>query len=55
MTWISRIEWIGLTAGVLGILLVAPFASARSRPAHPYRYSIVDVPVSLAVGDCPNT
>lgn len=50
MTWISKMEWIGLAAGVLGMLLVAPFASARSRPAHPYRYSVVDVPVSLAVG-----
>ena len=25
-------------------------ASARSHPEHPYRYSVVDMPVSLAVG-----
>jgi hypothetical protein len=43
-------EQIGLAVGVLGILLFAPFASARSRAAHPYRYSVVDVPVSLGVG-----
>jgi hypothetical protein len=49
MTWIPKMEWIGLAAGVLGMALIAPFASA-SRAAHPYRYSIVDMPVSLAVG-----
>jgi hypothetical protein len=50
MNWTSRTKWIGVSAEVLGMLLVVPLASARSRPAHPYRYSIVDVPVSLAVG-----
>lgn len=50
MVWGSIMGWVGLAAGVLGVLLVAPFVSASSRPAHPYRYSIVDVPVSLAVG-----
>jgi hypothetical protein len=46
----TKDEWIGLAAGSLWIVLFAPFASARSRPAHPYRYSVVDVPVPLAVG-----
>ena len=32
------------------MLLFAPRSSAGSRPAHPYRYSVVDIPVSLAVG-----
>ncbi|MGB6974362.1 MAG: hypothetical protein WBD67_06740 [Terracidiphilus sp.] len=50
MACISRMEWIGFAVGVLGIILFAPFASAKSRSAHPYRYSVVDVPVSLAVG-----
>ena len=49
MTWITKMELIGLAVGVLGITLIAPFALA-SRPAHPYRYSIVDMPVSFAVG-----
>ena len=32
------------------VLLFAPTASAKGRPDHPYRYSVVDLPVSLAVG-----
>ncbi len=50
MSWIPRMEWVSLAAGVLGIGLFAPLALAKSRPAHPYRYSVVDVPVSLAAG-----
>jgi hypothetical protein len=35
---------------MLSTLFLAPGASAGSHPAHPYRYSVVDIPVSLAVG-----
>lgn len=35
---------------LLGVLLFAPFASAGGRPKHPYRYSVVDMPISLSEG-----
>lgn len=35
---------------MLSALLLAPFASAKSHKDHPYRYSVADIPVSLAVG-----
>jgi hypothetical protein len=41
---------IGIAGGVLSFLLLAPATSAGSHPKHPYRYSVVDMPVSLAVG-----
>jgi hypothetical protein len=37
-------------SGALGILFLVPGAAAGGRPAHPYRYSVVDIPASLAVG-----
>lgn len=43
-------KWIGLVSGVFGMLLLAPCTSVGGRPKHPYRYSVVDMPVSLAVG-----
>jgi hypothetical protein len=32
------------------VVLFGSVASARRRPDHPYRYSVVDMPVSLALG-----
>ncbi len=40
----------GMMSGILGALLLGPKALAGGRPAHPCRYSVVDIPVSLAVG-----
>jgi hypothetical protein len=40
---------IGVIGGMLGALILVPGASA-GRPDHPYRYSVVDIPISLAVG-----
>ena len=37
-------------SGALGALFLVPCASAGGHPAHPYRHSVVDLPVSLAVG-----
>jgi hypothetical protein len=39
-----------LVSGTLGAVFLAPGASAGGHPAHPYRHSVVDLPVSLAVG-----
>jgi hypothetical protein len=39
-----------LASGALGALFLAPGASAGGHPIHPYRYSVVDIPVSLAEG-----
>jgi hypothetical protein len=39
-----------LVSGALGVLFLAPGASAGGHPMHPYRYSVVDIPVSLAEG-----
>ncbi len=39
-----------LVSGALGALFLVPGASAGGHPAHPYRYSVVDIPVSLAEG-----
>lgn len=36
--------------GTLWALFLVPCASAGGHPAHPYRHSVVDLPVSLAVG-----
>src|SRR5437868_1481371 len=36
--------------GMLGLLLFVPAVSARSHKEHPYRYSVVDIPVSLGIG-----
>jgi hypothetical protein len=32
------------------VLFLAPSASAGGHPKHPYRYSILDMPISLAEG-----
>jgi hypothetical protein len=50
MKFLSGHALYGVLAGVLGVLVFTPGASAKHRPEHPYRYSVVDMPVSLAVG-----
>jgi hypothetical protein len=50
MKSMSGMRLIGYVGGVLGVLLFTPGASAGSHKEHPYRYSVVDMPVSLAVG-----
>src|SRR5271166_6503481 len=42
--------WLRVTSGAICALLFVPGASAWGHKAHPYRYSVVDMPVSLAVG-----
>ncbi|MEI9979482.1 MAG: hypothetical protein WDN23_10865 [Edaphobacter sp.] len=49
MKWKPGRKLIGVVGGTVGVLFFVPDISAR-RPDHPYRYSIVDVPVSLAKG-----
>jgi hypothetical protein len=41
---------LGAIGGMLGVLFTMPCLSAREHKAHPYRYSVVDMPVSLAMG-----
>jgi len=48
MRWILGRKLVGV-AGALGMLLFVPGAAGRHKD-HPYRYSVVDIPVSLAVG-----
>ena len=36
--------------GTLGVWFLVADASAGSQKEHPYRYSVVDMPVSLAIG-----
>src|ERR1700680_1056895 len=50
MKWMSRSKLIGVLGGTLGLLFLVPGASAGSHKDHPYRYSILGMPVSLAVG-----
>jgi hypothetical protein len=39
-----------LIGGILGVLFMVPHALAGGHKEHPYRHSVVDMPVSLAVG-----
>jgi hypothetical protein len=48
--WMRRCQLIGIATGMLGVLLLGPNALARGHKEHPYRYSDVDMPVSLSVG-----
>jgi hypothetical protein len=50
MKWISSRKLFNLTVGILGALFLVPVVSAERHKDHPYRYSVVDMPVSLAVG-----
>jgi hypothetical protein len=47
---VSGKKRIVAVTGTLLLLLLLPDASAKRRPEHPYRYSIVDMSVSLAIG-----
>lgn len=48
MNWaLGRKQIIG---GILGALFMVPHAMAGGHQEHPYRHSVVDMPVSLAVG-----
>ena len=42
--------WLRVTSGAICALFIVPGVSARGHKEHPYRYSDVDMPVSLAVG-----
>ncbi|HEY2496659.1 MAG TPA: hypothetical protein VGK24_06295 [Candidatus Angelobacter sp.] len=50
MKWISTSKLIGFISGMLGVLFLVPSVLAGSHKEHPYRYSVVDMPVSLAIG-----
>src|SRR6185437_6603180 len=50
MKWISEGKLISLITGGLGVVFLIPSACAGAHKDHPYRYSVVDMPVSLAVG-----
>ena len=50
MKRISGRKLITSVCGTLGLWFLVADASARSHKEHPYRYSVVDMPVSLAVG-----
>ena len=50
MKWMFKKRLVGVIGGTLGGLFLAPGALAGGHPAHPYRYSVVDIPVSLAEG-----
>ena len=50
MKWMSRRKLIGIICGILGVLLPGPIVSAVGHKEHKYRYSEIDMPVSLAVG-----
>jgi hypothetical protein len=50
MKLMSRCQIIGLIGGTLAMLLLAPSVSAGGSKVHKYRYSEIDMPVSLAVG-----
>lgn len=50
MRWISSRRLVGIIGGTLGAALFVPGVSAGNHKDHPYRYSDIDMPVSLAVG-----
>jgi hypothetical protein len=50
MKWMSRRKLIGVVAGMLGVLYMAPSVSAGTHKGFPEKYSDVYMPVSLAVG-----
>ena len=50
MKWMLRRKLIAIMRGALVLLILVPCLSARSPKDHKYRYSEIDMPVSLAVG-----
>jgi len=47
---IFRCTWLRVISGAICALFIVPGVSAGRHKDHPYRYSVVDMPVSLAVG-----
>jgi hypothetical protein len=47
---VAKVSQTLTMCGMASLLLLGPVAWAKRRPEHPYRYSIVDMPVSLAIG-----
>jgi hypothetical protein len=47
---VTRVFRISIMGGLASLLLLGPVSSAKRRPEHPYRYSVLDMPVSLAIG-----
>ncbi len=45
-----RRKWLRVISGAICVLFIVPGVSAGGHTEHPYRYSVVDMPVSLAVG-----
>jgi len=45
-----RCTWLRVISGAICILFIVPGVSAGRHKDHPYRYSVVDMSVSLAVG-----
>jgi len=50
MKLMSGCQMIGLIGGTLAMLFLAPGVSVGGSKVHKYRYSEIDMPVSLAVG-----
>jgi len=50
MKWLSGSRLVGTLCGTLCSLFLVPISSGGSHKEHPYRHSVVDMPVSLAVG-----
>jgi hypothetical protein len=50
MKWMSKQNWQRIVSGAITASLLALPVSAKSHLDHPYRRSLVDIPVSLAVG-----
>ena len=50
MKWMFRRKLTAVMRGALCLLILVPTLSARSSKDHKYRYSEIDMPVSLAVG-----
>jgi hypothetical protein len=50
MKWMCSRVLIAIIVATMGVPLPGPSVSARNAKAHKYRYSEIDMPVSLAVG-----
>jgi hypothetical protein len=50
MKWMFGRKRLGVISGTLSAFFLVPFASAGGHKDHPYRHSVMDMPVSLAAG-----
>jgi len=50
MKWMHRPPLMGMRIGMLGVFLLTPKACAGPAKVYKYKYSDVDIPVSLAAG-----